>query len=81
METIYAILALSVKGCKKTHIMYRANLSHSQLEKYLKLMVSKKLVERNMIGFVTTRRGLEYIEKFRELKKLMDESLNVLLKT
>ncbi|MDQ1280275.1 MAG: Winged helix-turn-helix, partial [Thermoproteota archaeon] len=44
LETVNVILILSVNGIKKTHIMYKANMSHGQLEKYLEMLVSKGLL-------------------------------------
>ena len=65
---------LSVDGIKKTHIMYRANLSHRQLEKYLDLLINKTLLAKSEDGYLTTDRGLEFIEKFNEIRILMDEN-------
>lgn len=35
LEILASILKVASNGALKTHIMYRANLSHRQLEKYL----------------------------------------------
>ena len=77
LETMDVILAISVNGIKKTHIMYRANLSHIQLEKYLKILISAHLLTRKDDYYVTTSQGLEYLKKFKEIQSLMEESTEI----
>jgi len=72
-ETMHTILKLCIKGLKKTHIMYRANLSHQQLEKYLAILLERNLLAIEEDNYVTTTRGLVFIEKFNELRGFMDE--------
>jgi len=72
-ETMYAILNLCTKNSKKTHIMYRANLSHQQLEKYLAILIEKNLLAIEEDNYVTTPRGKIFIEKFNELQRFMKE--------
>ena len=43
LETLFVILTISIKRIRKTHIMYIANLSHQQLEKFLGVLISKGL--------------------------------------
>jgi predicted transcriptional regulator len=61
------ILNLSLKGLKKTHVMYKANLSHNQLEKFLKILTEKKLLTKENNRYITTEKGREFITNFREL--------------
>jgi len=72
-ETMYTILKLCSKGSKKTHIMYRANLSHQQLEKYLAILLDRNLLTIGESNYLTTPRGMIFMEKFNELKRIMDE--------
>lgn len=67
------ILKLATKGCKKTHIMYQANLSHSQLNKYLRILEERRLIKETVQGYVTTKVGREFIKKFQEIEDLMGE--------
>ncbi len=74
LETIYTILTLSRQGIRKTHIMYRANLSHQQLVKYLKVLTTKNLLAERDGLFITTDQGVAFIEKFQEIQTIMDEN-------
>ena len=74
LETIYTILTLSQQGIRKTHIMYRANLSHQQLVKYLEVLTTKNLLAEKEGFFVTTNQGLAFIDKFQEIQNIMDEN-------
>jgi predicted transcriptional regulator len=72
-ETMYIILRLCTKGLKKTHVMYKANLSHQQLEKYLEILMVRDLLAIKEGNYVTTPRGLTFIEKFNELTGFMNQ--------
>jgi len=71
LETLNAILTTSAKGVKKTHIMYRANLSHQQLEKFLEFLTSKGLIMKEGDYYNTTSKGLIFIEEFEKIQSLM----------
>ena len=70
------ILKLATKGSKKTHIMYQANLSHSQLNKYLRILEERRLIKETVQGFITTKVGGEFIKKFQEIQDLMGARYN-----
>ena len=74
LETIYTILTLSQQGIRKTHIMYRANLSHQQLVKYLKVLTTKKLLAEKDSLYFTTNQGTAFVDKFQEIQNIMDEN-------
>lgn len=44
VEILASILKVASNGALKTHIMYKANLSHRQLEKYLAFLEGKGLL-------------------------------------
>ena len=71
------ILTLCTKEIKKTHIMYRANLSHKQLEKYLGILVSKELLIRKNGYYATTDKGLDFIAGFKKVQSLMGETATI----
>ena len=75
-ETMFTILKLCTKGSKKTHVMYRANLSHQQLEKYLTILLERDLLAIEEGNYVTTPRGRIFIEKFNELNTFMNGEEN-----
>ena len=66
-ETMYEILRLCGRTTRKTHIMYRVNLSHQQLKKYLSALTESHLLAMVEGGYLTTEKGRVFVEKFREL--------------
>ena len=58
---------------KKTHLMYKANLSHKQMTSYLKdlikngLIIDKKAEERNLI--LITERGRDFFVKYAQMRE------------
>ena len=73
LETIYTILTLALSGIRKTHIMYRANLSHQQLNKYLDLLLEKELLEIQESRYFTTQRGIAFRTTFEDLQSILSE--------
>jgi predicted transcriptional regulator len=45
VEILSSILNVAERGALKTHIMYKANLSHTQLERYLAFLKENGLLE------------------------------------
>jgi len=72
------ILSAAKKGAKKTRIMYRCNLSHSQLQVYLQILGEmgflashSKKESAKWNYFKTTSKGFEFLDAYRTLKSLM----------
>ena len=72
------ILSVANKGTKKTRIMYRCNLSHSQLQVYLRILrdmgflaFHSKKEGAKLNYFKTTSKGLKFLDAYRALKSLM----------
>lgn len=67
--------AIKNKGgeIKPTHLMYKANLSHSQMNTYLDELVEKSVVKRvkkkQYDYLIITDRGFEFINKIKEMKE------------
>jgi len=77
-EIVAEILKTAVNGRIKTHIMYRAKLSYSQITEYLPLLVEKGFLENTKVTrggqhvsvYKTTVKGLEFIENLESVDKL-----------
>jgi len=72
------ILSEANKGTKKTRIMYRCNLSHSQLQVYLQVLRDmgflashSKKEGAKLNYFKTTSKGFKFLDAYRALKSLM----------
>jgi len=72
------ILSTAKKGAKKTPIMYRCNLSHSQLQVYLQILCEmgflashSKKEGAKLNYFATTSKGFEFLDAYHALKSLM----------
>ncbi len=73
MDIIATILQIAInEGVKKTHIMFRANLSYKQLQAYLDLLIEKDLLEVSQEGslYHTTSKGHAFHSKYMELRKM-----------
>jgi len=73
VEIIAEILGLCSEPKTKTHVMYGTNLSWKMLQHYLSELQSRELLEihDNSTRYVTTNRGLNFVKKWNELKKLI----------
>ncbi len=77
LEIIGNILGVAKYGAKKTHIMYRANLSYSQLQEYVAFLTERGLLEEvngerpDEIIFQTSNLGIQFLRYFRELERLV----------
>lgn len=73
IEILASILNVAHNGALKTHIMYRSNLSHRQLEKYLGFLITNGLLERitdpeyrsNL--YRVTEKGIEFLNDYSRL--------------
>jgi predicted transcriptional regulator len=72
------VLSLATSGVKKTHIMYRANLSYEQVYLYLKELISKRLIAQDAsspdgVLYRTTEKGREFLLYYTHLVEFLDE--------
>ncbi len=78
IEIMADVLALSTSGIKKTHIMYRANLSYEQILYYLNQLLSKGLIAQDVsdgaLVYRTTEKGREFLACFTRMSELITES-------
>lgn len=76
------ILEIARDGSLKTQIMYRANLSFTQLNDYLRFMLQINLLEKVLMNdrdmYRATEKGLDFLQRYREINELLrsDEDSN-----
>lgn len=66
-EILWEILVYCREPRRLTHIMLHCNLDTRGARRYLELLARRGLIERRGERYVTTDKGLEYIELFNEL--------------
>jgi predicted transcriptional regulator len=80
IDIIATILLAANGGAKKTHIMYKCNLSFKQLHAYLnflveigllKLVHEKTQADENSVKFETTKKGQSFIKAYTNLSALL----------
>lgn len=69
------ILDIAKDGSLKTQIMYRANLSFTQLNDYLRFMLKISLLdkvrENDKETYRATDKGLDFLQRYREITELL----------
>ncbi len=79
MDIMENILSVAMKGARKTHIMYRCNLSFEQLNAYLDLLVSLGLLKSIPLKtedkirsgiYETSSKGQLFVQAYRNLTAL-----------
>jgi predicted transcriptional regulator len=72
---IAEILEISKRGVLKTQIMYRANLSFTQLNEYLGFMLKNELLKKFPFNdkqiYKVTNRGLKFLQRYHETVQLV----------
>lgn len=72
---IAEILEIAKDGALKTPIMYKANLSFTQLNEYLSFLLGKKFVEavvkKRGATYKTTPKGLKYLQSYKRIKDIL----------
>ena len=72
---IAEILEIAKEGTLKTQIMYRANLSFTQLNDYIKFMLRNnlldKVLENEKERYETTAKGVDFLQRYREITELL----------
>jgi predicted transcriptional regulator len=71
------VLALATSGIKKTHIMYRANLSYEQVHLYLGELIAKRLIAQDVspdgLIYRTTEKGREFLLYYTRLAEFLEK--------
>jgi predicted transcriptional regulator len=72
---IAEILEIAKDGTLKTQVMYRANLSFTQLNDYLEFMLKIRLLEKVDMNdrevYKATEKGLDFLQRYREINELL----------
>ncbi len=77
VDIIANILRVSDGGAKKTHIMYKCNLSFRQLHAYLDLLIDRKLLKkitqksRRQELYEATSKGRAFLQAYKRIKALL----------
>ena len=71
LDIIGDMLRVARQGAKKTQIMYQANLSYKLLTRYLSEVLEVGLIrfERRKRCYVLTRKGIEFLEKYKKYSR------------
>jgi len=71
------VLALATSGIRKTHIMYKANLSYEQVYLYLEELIGKRLIAQDVshdaVVYRTTEKGREFMHYYTRLIEFLEE--------
>lgn len=71
------IIGIAKKGTSKTHIMFKANLSFSQLNQYLSALCQFRLLEKFAYNgrefYKATTKGIDFMEKQCQIINLLNE--------
>jgi len=78
-DIVTEILKTAREGKIKTHIMYKAKLSYSQINTYLQLLVDKGFLENNTVMrkkqtitlYKTTPKGIHFIDNIEAVNQLL----------
>jgi predicted transcriptional regulator len=77
---IAEILEIARDGTLKTQIMYKANLSFTQLNEYLAFMLRIGLLERVNVnakdGYKASEKGLDFLRRYHEIAELLEPDGN-----
>ena len=75
LSIIAEVLEIAKEGSLKTKIMYKANLGFKGLNEYLGFMLKLKLIEKvantGKDVYVTTEKGLDFLNRYCELTNFL----------
>lgn len=72
------IIEIAKEGTLKTQIMYKANLSFTQLNNYISFLISANMITPTIFdgreGYIVTEQGLDFLQKHNEIVRLLKTS-------
>ena len=75
IEIMADVVDLCKSGIKKTHIMYKGNLSYEQINRYLQELLKKDFIRQDIDGGVIVYRATEKGRLFIHYYSLMTDTL------
>ena len=81
VEILASILNVAERGSLKTHIMYKANLSHRQLEKYLGFLEQNEMLheivdeETGTRLYKLTDKGIDFLKDYTRLSNMYGKEI------
>ena len=84
IEIIADMLEVGENGAGKTEIMYSANMSYSQIQKYLGYLMAQGFIDKMQMGnpsvtYKVTANGLKLLELIGSIKEMLglDDNINL----
>ena len=76
VEILYDIVSAGRPYSKKTHLMYKGNLSYQQLDLYLNFIMKSGLMEERLVEdegrlYFITKKGEEFVRLFEDMRSLI----------
>ena len=76
IEIIAEMLRVGENGAGKTEIMYSANMSYAQIQKYLNFLISQDLIDRVDVGnpvvtYQVTDKGLKLLRSIENIIEML----------
>lgn len=76
IQIIRDMLRIGENGAGKTKLMYNANMSYAQIQKYLKFLISQGLIDKVQVGNPSVT--YQITDKGQSLVKSIDAVLEIL---
>lgn len=75
-DIIYVLLSEAKVGIKKTRLMYRTNMSNTQLTRYLNILMEKDIIEEKPLNphgkkYCITEKGEQLFDPLKTVIKLL----------
>jgi predicted transcriptional regulator len=79
-EILANMLEAALFPIKKTAILYKANLSYTQLKLYLSFLERKGLIQSRNGWWIATEKGKDFVSSYKMIIKLIKSEIPVIAK-